>query len=81
MYYFNKKIVMAWLKLDKVNIINLNNVLSIRINRRGESNCISVTCTGIGLEYVSKYMTEEDCQKKFDFIQSKLLSDEIIDIS
>lgn len=72
---------MAWLKLNKVNIINLNNILSIRINGRGGSNCISVTCIGIGLEYTSKYMTEEDCQKKFDFIQSKLLSDEIIDIS
>lgn len=28
---------MAWLKLNKVNIINLNNILSIRINGRGVS--------------------------------------------
>lgn len=71
---------MAWIKLDRDRILNLNIATSIFINN-APSGYIIIVGFGGGYDYTSKVMAIEECYKAYELIQTKLFSNELIDIS
>lgn len=71
---------MAWLKLNVNRAVNLDNISSIYMAKYTE--CCSLILTDTNSKtYSSRFMTEEECNKTFKLIQSKLFTDEVIDIT
>lgn len=70
---------MAWVKLNKNTIVNLDNVCNISIINAENSGCIKIYFTAG--KQMSNFMPKEICFDKLELIQSKLFTNELIDIS